>query len=110
MLRVWGGKCAVTGWSIETVLIASHAKPWGRSSNEERLDEYNGLLLSTSIDRLFDAGLISFHDDGVILLGESVRAHNLKPLGLTENSRLSLISERHRPYLKSHREQFGFMT
>ncbi|MDX1521473.1 MAG: HNH endonuclease signature motif containing protein, partial [Anaerolineae bacterium] len=37
--------CAVTGCQNETLLRASHIKPWRNSKNEERLDVYNGLLL-----------------------------------------------------------------
>lgn len=58
MLKLWGEQCAVTRCSIEKVLVASHAKPWAESTNFERLDEYNGLLLSASIDKLFDGGVV----------------------------------------------------
>lgn len=60
MLRLWGRRCAVTGCSVTTTLIASHAKPWTDSTDTERLDAHNGLLLVASLDRLFDQYLISF--------------------------------------------------
>jgi len=42
-------------------LRASHCKPWcDCESNEERLNGENGLLLTPSIDHLFDRGFISF--------------------------------------------------
>jgi len=55
-------KCRVTGVVEKNMLIASHIKPWKLSSNIERLDGNNGLLLSPHIDKLFDLGWISFSD------------------------------------------------
>ncbi|OAD42685.1 hypothetical protein LPB72_07185 [Hydrogenophaga crassostreae] len=108
MLDLWGGSCALTGCSIATVLIASHAKSWVRSSNEERLDEHNGLLLAASIDRLFDQGLISFNSDGQILLKESLSLDQLSILGLSPKSCLRSIHDQIRPYLADHRAQHNF--
>jgi len=62
--------CRVTGAKGQKYLIASHIKPWSKSNNIEKLDGYNGLLLSPHIDRLFDKGLISFADDGDLLISK----------------------------------------
>ena len=43
-------------------LVASHCKPWRDATNEERLDDENGLLLTPSVDHLFDRGFIGFED------------------------------------------------
>ena len=45
-------------------LVVSHTKPWGDSTNEERLNGENGLLLTPTIDHLFDKGFISFENEG----------------------------------------------
>ncbi len=60
--RLWGkGEvCALTGIALPEFLIASHIKPWRDSSNSERLDPTNGLLLAVHIDKLFDRYLLSF--------------------------------------------------
>ncbi|MGP8476443.1 HNH endonuclease [Burkholderia sp. PR2] len=108
MLRLWGGKCAVTRCAIEEVLVASHAKPWAESSNEERLDEHNGLLLCASVDRLFDSGLISFCDEGKLLVNNRLDVEELGHLGLRKDSKLMFVTDRHAPYLKAHRERHGF--
>jgi putative restriction endonuclease len=47
-------RCRVTGVSNPEHLRASHCKPWRDSNNDERLDGENGLLLTPSIDHLFD--------------------------------------------------------
>lgn len=108
MLRLWDGRCALTGCAIERVLVASHAKPWLDSSNEERLDEYNGLLLAASIDRLFDAGLVAFSDEGELLADEQLGPADLTLLGLGKASRLRFVRSRHKPYLRVHRILHGF--
>jgi putative restriction endonuclease len=50
--------------------FASHIKPWCESTNEERLNGENGLLLTPSIDHLFDRGFISFEDNGELLISD----------------------------------------
>jgi hypothetical protein len=59
LISLWGG-CAVTGYKDASMLVASHIKPWRASSNVERLDGYNGLLLLPTLDKAFDSGFISF--------------------------------------------------
>lgn len=64
LVRDWrkGETCALTGIDIPEMLIASHIKPWRDSSNLERLDSMNGLLLISHADSLFDRYLMSFHE------------------------------------------------
>src|SRR5256885_16576834 len=64
-------RCRLTGVSDTRLLVASHIKPWKDSTNQERLDGHNGLLLSPHVDRLFDRHLISFTDDGQIIVVEA---------------------------------------
>lgn len=55
-----GEVCALTGVALPELLIASHIKPWRDSTDEERLDPANGLLLGVHADKLFDRHLLSF--------------------------------------------------
>jgi hypothetical protein len=48
--------------------VASHCKPWRDSSNEERLNAENGLLLTPSVDHLVARGSISFDNDGKLII------------------------------------------
>ena len=59
-------RCRITGVDNPVHLIASHCKPWRDSTNEERLNGENGLLLTPSIDHLFDRGFIGFEDNGAL--------------------------------------------
>jgi len=43
-------------------------KPGGKSDNHERLFAGNGLLLTPTIDHLFDRGFISFENSGELLI------------------------------------------
>ena len=60
--------CRLTGVTDRRFLRASHMKPWAHSSNAEKLDGNNGLMLSPHVDHLFDKGYISFSDDGHLLV------------------------------------------
>jgi hypothetical protein len=108
LLNIWGGRCAVSGCSLAPVLVASHAKAWKHSSNQERLDPHNGLLLAASIDRLFDRGWISFDDQGRMLVSGSVSDEDLSRIGLDRTARLAGMTGRHRPYLRHHRQTNGY--
>lgn len=78
----WGNKCAVYGYKTREVLRASHIKPWREATNKERLSADNGLLLSATLDALFDKWLISFEDDGSIIISERLNKEDRKSLKL----------------------------
>lgn len=102
LLRLWGG-CAVTGYKRPSLLLASHIKPWAISSNEERLDPYNGLLLQPTIDRLFDRGLISFDRKGKLIRANTLTTDEMVWLGIEPKSELRMVPERTMRYLRYHR-------
>lgn len=108
MLKVWDAKCAVTGLGVADALVASHAKAWKHCDNAQRLDEFNGLLLAATVDKLFDKGLISFADDGRLLTSSKVTDADLGLAGLSPSARLQTLPARCVPYLKAHRAQHGF--
>lgn len=65
LMILWDGRCAVTGIDIPEILRASHARPWADcTTDRQRVDPYNGFLLSANLDLLFDSGLISFDEEG----------------------------------------------
>jgi len=72
--------CRFTGITNAHLLRASHIKPWRDSSNAERLDGNNGLLLTPDFDHLFDKGLISFEDNGTVLISTKVSHRDLEAL------------------------------
>jgi predicted restriction endonuclease len=84
-------------------LRASHIKPWRDSNNFERLDVFNGLLLTPNYDAAFDKGLITFNESGEIIFSKSLTASNAQIFGLVAAARLSQIVQQHVPYLQHHR-------
>lgn len=77
--------CIVTGVDIPQTLIASHIKPWAVSSNDERIDVNNGLLLTATYDKLFDSGLITFDKKGKMLISSLISNENRKKLNLVSD-------------------------
>ena len=53
LLDKWNSKCSITGVGITKILICSHIVPWRESSDEERLDVDNGILLTPNLDGFF---------------------------------------------------------
>ncbi|MDA8903016.1 HNH endonuclease, partial [Porticoccaceae bacterium] len=105
IIERWEGKCPVSGMSIIPILIASHIVPWSQSNDEEKLDVNNGILLSPNVDALFDKCLISFKNDGSILISGKISIEDRVALGLNHTIKIP-VSERMTPYLERHRKKF----
>jgi hypothetical protein len=97
-------RCRITGVSNPEHLRASHCKPWRDSSNEERLDGENGLLLTPSIDHLFDRGFISFEGLGRLLVSPVAHKPSLEKMGVRvgEQINVGVFAEGQRQYLDWH--------
>ncbi|WP_232729760.1 HNH endonuclease [Herbaspirillum huttiense] len=93
--------CSVTGYTDINLLVASHIKPWAVSSNKERTDVFNGLLLLPNLDRAFDQGYISFEDSDQIIISTSLC--EVATLGISANMRVNLHPE-HLGYMQYHRQ------
>ena len=79
-------RCRITGVENPVHLVASHCKPWRDSSNEERLNGENGLLLTPSIDHLFDRGFISFENTGKLIISPVAHQPSLQRMGVNTDS------------------------
>lgn len=105
----WDGKCAVTGFTDNRILIASHIVPWAESDDHERLDVNNGILLSPNYDALFDKHLISFENSGKIILSDSIEYSEFKRIGVTGQEKIiKPLSRDNFIYLERHRERMVF--
>lgn len=107
IIHRWEYKCAVTGFNKLEVLIASHIVPWSDSNNNERLDVYNGLLLSPTYDALFDRHLISFENDGKIILSDAIETFIYKKIGVSGKERIKNMSQFNHKYLERHRNRLN---
>jgi len=84
-------KCPITQIDEKKLLIASHIKPWIHSDNSERLNPYNGFLLSPLYDKLFDKGigLITFTDEKEILISKKLSTENQARLSVNNGDYIS---------------------
>lgn len=104
LLDFWQGRCCVTGLDAPELLRASHIRPWAKcETDEQRLDVFNGLLLAPHLDALFDAGLMTVQDDGVVRLAASLDMNQRQRLGLTANLVVHSLRAEHLKYLEFHR-------
>ena len=104
LLSKFGSKCAVTESSLEEILIASHIVPWRDSSDDEKLDPNNGILLSPNYDALFDKHFISFDDSGNIIISSAIDPSQLGSLGISTEANVP-VTDLMRPYLARHRQK-----
>jgi len=104
LVDYWQG-CSVSNCKQIELLKASHIKPWRFSSNAERLDPYNGLLLLPNLDACFDLGLISFSDSGDILISSQLDEVTLSQLGISSRIKLLQVKQKHKSYLSFHRKK-----
>ena len=63
--------CCITGIVDPRLLVASHIKPWGKDL-ENRHNPMNGLLLSGTMDKAFDRGLISVNRERRVLVSQQL--------------------------------------
>jgi hypothetical protein len=98
--------CRVTGVVREEHLRASHCKPWRDATNEERLDGENGLLLTPSVDHLFDRGFIGFDGDGALIVSPVAHRESLQRMGIDPQRSMNVgaFSSGQKRYLEFHRD------
>lgn len=99
-------RCRITGVDKPEHLRASHCKPWRDSSNDERLDGENGLLLTPTIDHLFDRGFISFEGSGQLLVSPVAHRPSLERMGVRTDAAVDVgpFTDGQRRFLEWHQE------
>lgn len=105
IIHRWEYKCAVTGFTNPEILIASHIVPWKDSTDHERLDVNNGILLSPVYDALFDRHLISFENSGKIILSDSIENDAYQKIGIQGKEIIKSLNSENQNYLDKHRLQ-----
>ena len=91
LIQKYNGKCIITGITDKRLLIASHIKPWSVSDNLNRLSEENGLLLSSLYDKMFGLGLITFTENGEILVSKELHPSNIAIIGIKTDFKYPLM-------------------
>lgn len=77
VLNAYESRCCITGIAMETLLVASHIKPWKHSDvKTERTNPTNGLCLNALHDKAFDQGLISITKSFEIIVSNELKQDN----------------------------------
>lgn len=102
-IKMWG-RCSVTEAESIRILRASHIKPWAKSTNSERLNPYNGLLLIPNLGTLFNEGYISFRDQGQIIMSDLISSRDYQRLGVRDSMNLRHVYKENGVFLEYHRD------
>lgn len=100
-------ECRVTHVTDKRLLRASHIKPWKDCDNRERLDGANGLMLAPHVDAMFDLGLMSFEDDGAMLVRKDLSLEVLKLWAIPGTNDPDPFPVDQRRYLEVHRSRLA---
>lgn len=104
LMDYWQGCCPLTGITDPALLRASHIVPWSEcTSDAQRLDVQNGLLLSALWDAAFDRGLVTFDHEGKPEFSSSL-SHAARKALQWENP--IPLKEAHQQNLCHHRSRF----
>ena len=98
-------RCIFTGIEERKLLVACHIKEYSVSKKEnidECFDINNGLIMTPSYHTLFDNGLISFENNGNLLISNHLSFFDKQKLQLQENKHYSLTGSEY--YIQFHRE------
>jgi len=95
--------CRITGTTELAHLRASHIKPWRASTDQEKLDGCNGLLLAPHVDHLFDRGYISFADDGRLMVSAKAAPDLLRAWSIEQRIAPRPFKVGQRAFLEYHR-------
>lgn len=98
--------CPFTLVNDERLLVASHIKPWRRSTNTEKIDPKNGFALTPTFDALFDKGFITFNDDKTLVVSPWLSPMNQKRLGVYTGKLIEKLplDDQRKVYLQYHRD------
>lgn len=102
LFKLWNA-CSLSAVQMPEILRASHIKPWKDSNNDERLNPYNGLLLTPTYDALFDKGFVSFENNGQIIISRKLDPY-VEALQLSASIKLRRVFPENVKFLDYHRE------
>lgn len=103
-VRLIENGCRVTKVTNTKHLIASHIKPWSKSSDIEKLSGFNGLLLAPHIDHLFDKGFISFKENGNLIFSTHLDTAVIDQWKIEKNINVGSFRKEQQQFLEYHRD------
>lgn len=105
MMKYWENKCAFTECDNPELLQACHAMPCAACENvEQRMSPYNGFLLRADVAYLFNKGLITFLDCGLVVISKKLSDEDQKAFGLYSDMSIRKLDEKHYEFLHYHQK------
>ena len=102
-VKSYWGACPITGCDFKKILVASHILPVVECNDLLEIeDHYNGIALTPTFDKLFDAGWITFSDEGQLLYSKKVSPKNILSIGV--DAKLIPLPKQSIKYMRYHRE------
>lgn len=101
-MSLWGCKCALCDIDLPELLKASRSKPWKDSTNEERNDPYNGILLCSNHDALYENGKIAFDGQGRLHISPEINEEDYQKYCLLTKKKIKLNQD-NKVYFKWHK-------
>ncbi|MGG3448420.1 HNH endonuclease [Domibacillus aminovorans] len=102
LLPLWDHKCALCGIELPALLRASHSKPWKDSTDVERVDPFNGVLLCCNHDALYDKGYIAFDGQGRLHISSQIPEMDYVKYNIRPKMKIARYEE-NKPYFKWHK-------
>lgn len=97
--------CRITGLLDRRHLRAVHIKPWPDCDDHEKVDGFNGLLMSPHVAHLFSRGYISFSDGGELLVSQELNPAVLQSWGIQVPRNVGAFAPEQGRFLDYHRRQ-----
>jgi len=102
LLPLWDKKCALCEIELPELLRASYSKPWKDSTDVERVDSYNGVLLCCNHNALYETGFIAFDGQGRLHISSQIPEEDYGKYGIQPKMKIAR-KEQNKPYFKWHK-------
>lgn len=80
----------------------------GVNVSQKKIDVHNGLLLCPNHDKIFDSGLITFDNNGNIMISDELNCNDRILLNLRDDMKIA-ISEKSIKYMEYHRKHIYYL-
>lgn len=102
LLPLWDQKCALCEIELPELLRANYSKPWKDSTDVERVDPYNGVLLCCNHHALYETGFIAFDGQGRLHISSQIPEEDYEKYGIQPKMKIAR-QEQNKPYFKWHK-------